>query len=212
MIAVAAELHHFTSVRDDHGWVEVHHGDVLVERHRVTRWLREADAADRRLLEACTEPTLDVGCGPGRLIAALTAHGVPSLGIDISLEAVISTRALGGAALRRDVFAPIPGEGRWPWAVLADGNIGIGGDPARLLRRLTEILAPGGAAVVEVSTTEIDHRGMSRVRCPNGTFGPAFPWAVVGAAALSHLAAATQWQVCGDWQQDGRRVLTLRRP
>ena len=123
MTAGAAELHHFISVRDDRGWVEVHHGDVLVERQRVTRWLREADAVDRRLLAGCAGPTLDVGCGPGRLIAALTAHGIPSLGIDISLEAVISTRARGGAALRRDVFAPIPGEGRWPWVVLADGNI-----------------------------------------------------------------------------------------
>ena len=31
--------------------------------------------------------------------------------------------------LRRDLFAPLPGEGRWHHVLLADGNIGIGGDP-----------------------------------------------------------------------------------
>ena len=36
----------------------------------------------------------------------------------------------------RDVFDPLPGEGRWETALLADGNIGIGGDPVALLRRL----------------------------------------------------------------------------
>ena len=40
----------------------------------------------------------------------------------------------GGAALRRDVFAPLPGEGRWYTALLADGNVGIGGDPVALLQ------------------------------------------------------------------------------
>ena len=40
---------------------------------------------------------------------------------------------LGGPALRRSVFDPLPGEGRWGTALLLDGNIGIGGDPRALL-------------------------------------------------------------------------------
>ena len=52
-------------------------------------------------------------------------------------EAVAQTPDRGVAAIRRNVFDALPGEGRWRTALLADGNIGIGGDPAALLRRLS---------------------------------------------------------------------------
>ena len=38
----------------------------------VTRWLEPASCDDDVLLAHCTRNTLDVGCGPGRLSAALT--------------------------------------------------------------------------------------------------------------------------------------------
>ena len=44
----------------------------------------------------------------------------------------------------------MPGAGRYAGALLLDGNIGIGGDPVALLRRVARLLAPGGAVVVEV--------------------------------------------------------------
>ena len=49
----------------------------------------------------------------------------------------------GVAALLRDVFDPVPGEGRWETALLADGNIGIGGDPVALLERVRHAGRPG---------------------------------------------------------------------
>ena len=52
--------------------------------HDVGRWIADADAVDLRLLDRCAGPTLDLGCGPGRLAAALAGRGVPALGVDVS--------------------------------------------------------------------------------------------------------------------------------
>ena len=57
----------------------------------------------------------------------------------------------GALALQRDVFGYLPGTGRWATVLLADGNIGIGGDPVALLRRAQNLLRPGGAVVTEIS-------------------------------------------------------------
>ena len=45
------------------------------------RWLAPVDAADRALLAHATGPVLDIGCGPGRHVAALVAAGVDALGL-----------------------------------------------------------------------------------------------------------------------------------
>jgi SAM-dependent methyltransferase len=55
-------------------------------------WTIELRPGDRSLLTRCAGPTLDVGCGPGRLTAALTRAGHSALGIDISAEAVRQAR------------------------------------------------------------------------------------------------------------------------
>jgi SAM-dependent methyltransferase len=46
---------------------------------------------------AAYDAGLDVGCGPGRLTAALSRAGCYALGLDISTRAVATTRARGGA-------------------------------------------------------------------------------------------------------------------
>lgn len=211
MTGVIAELSHFTGARDAGGWVELHHGGDLVERHHTGRWLWDADPVDLRMLSHCTGATIDIGCGPGRLTVALAHLGLPALGIDISAEAVRHARARGATALQRDVFTRLPGEGRWRWAVLADGNIGIGGDPVRLLERIGALVVPDGAVAVEVHPEEIDHRGTSRLRLPDDTLGPEFPWAAVGARALTDAAAAAGWQVDLVWRDGERRFVTMRR-
>ena len=100
----------------------------------VELWRREADAEDLALLALCRGHTVDLGCGPGRLTAALARLGHVVLGVDVVREAVDQTLARGVSALRRDVFDRLPGEGRWRTALLADGNVGIGGDPVALLQ------------------------------------------------------------------------------
>ena len=97
-----------------------------------------------RCLELCEGPTIDLGCGPGRLVAELIRRGVPALGVDQSATAVGLARRSGAPALRRDVFGPLPGAGRWQTVLLADGNVGLGGDPLRVLRRAAELLGRGG--------------------------------------------------------------------
>ncbi|MEO6882272.1 MAG: SAM-dependent methyltransferase, partial [Mycobacteriaceae bacterium] len=96
----------------------------------VGRWLGGAAATnadrvvDAAMLALCAGPTLDLGCGPGRLTAALAARGVAALGVDTSALAVRLTIARGGLALRRDLFGALPGHGRWAHVLLADGNVG----------------------------------------------------------------------------------------
>lgn len=119
-------------------------------------WIRAADDVDLAMVGLCAGPTLDIGCGPGRMTAALGAAGHLALGIDVVDAAVSLTRQRGASALRRDVFQRLPGEGRWHCALLADGNIGIGGDPVALLQRVRTLLAPGGRVVVEVDPLGVD--------------------------------------------------------
>src|SRR5437588_12022446 len=65
-----------------HCVLELRGGEQIVMP--VARWRAEPDAADELLLARCLGPTLDIGCGPGRLTAALTSRGVPALGLGVS--------------------------------------------------------------------------------------------------------------------------------
>lgn len=132
----------------------------------VERWCARADAADLSALHRCEGAVLDIGCGPGRLVAALAARGRRVLGVDVSEAAVERTLRLGGTALHRSVFDPLPGEGRWGTVLLVDGNIGIGGDPAGLLRRAAGLLRHGGLIIAETAPVDIDER--VRVRVDDG--------------------------------------------
>jgi SAM-dependent methyltransferase len=154
----------------------------------VADWIRPVDATDLALLAECRGETLDVGCGPGRMTSALAEHGHAALGIDVVPEAVRMTRRRGGAALVRDVFDDVPGEGRWTSVLLADGNVGIGGDPRALLVRVRDLLAPGGCAVVELAApgSGVAARRI-RLQTP-ALWSRSFPWAVVGADAIGAVA------------------------
>lgn len=189
--------------------VAVRHADGTERRYDVTRWTAPADGVDLALLARCTGPTLDLGCGPGRMTAALAEAGVPALGVDVSPRAVAMARARGAAAVVRDLFAPLPGEGRWHTALLIDGNIGIGGHPRRLLRRVAELVRPGGQLLVEASADEVDRRGVVRLVAADGVESLPFRWAEVGAGALRPAAASTGWAVTDDWSDGGRRFVRL---
>jgi SAM-dependent methyltransferase len=159
--------------------------DGVVIDLAVRRWWGSAHGEDRWLLDRCTGPTIDLGCGPGRLVTALAALGVPALGVDVSAVAQRQCRRRGAPMLRRDLFRRLPGEGTWHHALLADGNIGISGDPRRLLGRAALLLRPGGTLLVETDPTPHPlWQGTVRV----GT-GPTVPWACTGTDALTHLAA-----------------------
>jgi SAM-dependent methyltransferase len=166
----------------------------------VRRWHGPPEPAIESVAARCSGPTIDLGCGPGRLTRALAQRGLVALGVDISAEAVRLTRRRGVVALRRDVFEPLPGEGRWKHALLVDGNIGIGGDPVRLLRRCGALIAADGTLVVEVEPPGAGlWQGHAYVLSgPSGAEqrrGPAFRWARVGAEAMDRTAAVAGLRV-----------------
>ncbi len=161
----------------------------------VSRWRADAAGEDGWLLDRCTGPVLDLGCGPGRLVAALARRGIPALGVDTSAAAVAQSRARGAAVLHRDLFASLPCTGGWQHVLLADGNIGIGGDPVRLLRRAATMLQPGGTLLVETDPDpDAGWTGIARLCTADGS-GPPLPWAVLGAAVLREVAAAAGLRV-----------------
>ncbi|MEV7508528.1 methyltransferase domain-containing protein [Streptomyces sp. NPDC090085] len=193
-------------------------GPLYLRRHDgwllpldVERWCAEPDAADGTVLARCTGPVLDIGCGPGRLVAALAGLGHAALGVDVTPEAVARTVRAGGSALCRSVFDPLPREGGWGTVLLIDGNIGIGGDPAALLRRAAALAAPGGSLLVEVAAADVDECVEVCVEDGAGGRGASFRWARLGARALCAGAKASGWSPYDSWQAAGRHFVQLTR-
>ncbi|MFJ8229632.1 class I SAM-dependent methyltransferase [Streptomyces sp. NPDC094448] len=188
-------------LRRDDGWL------LPLE---VERWCRRADRVDRDVLDRCEGAVLDVGCGPGRLIAELAARGRTALGIDVHRTAVARALRLGGRALCRSVFEPLPGEGRWDTALLMDGNIGIGGNADVLLARMKGLLRSGGLLITETDPADVDEHTQVRVVRHLGTrtAGTSFPWARLGTPALLHRAQG--WETAAHWTAGGRRFVALR--
>ncbi|MDT4911116.1 MAG: hypothetical protein QOC66_244 [Pseudonocardiales bacterium] len=178
----------------------------------IARWLGAADDADRTVLDRCRGPVLDVGCGPGRFVSELNALGIAALGVDIAETAVALTRGQGFPALLRSVFGDLPGEGRWPTVLLIDGNIGIGGDPQRLLTRIGRLLANDGRLIVETHPDPDAHDILEVRFTERGRpVGPPFDWAHVGEAALQQYAPDAGYAVVERWSSDGRSFATLAR-
>ncbi|MDH6218613.1 class I SAM-dependent methyltransferase [Streptomyces pseudovenezuelae] len=199
------------ALRNGRGPLFLRRADGWLLPLEVERWCADADAADLEVLRRCEGAVLDVGCGPGRLVAALGVRGRRVLGIDVSEAAVARTVALGGQALHRSVFEPLPGEGRWGTVLLIDGNIGIGGDPRALLDRTAQLLAPGGLLIAEtVAGLDVDEQIHVRVADAHGTVGTAFPWARLGTPALLRHGDRAGWRAVDQWSADGRSFVALR--
>jgi SAM-dependent methyltransferase len=165
----------------------VHNAEVI-DLH-LNRWHGPLLPEEIALLGSMRSPVLDVGCGPGRHAAGLARAGIAAVGIDTSAAAVRAARRRGASAVQVSVFGPVPNPGGWATILLLDGNIGIGGDPDRLLRRVRELAAPGAAVVVEVDPPGSGSRRL-QVRVHHaGRTGRAFPWASVSAADISAVAA-----------------------
>ncbi len=178
--------------------------------HRVVldlpRWTEPASGADEVLLDRCTGPTLDLGCGPGRLTRALVVRGLDCLGVDVAPVAVALARSGGTPVLHASAFDAVLDDSRWATVLLADGNIGIGGDPVRLLERCRALLTDGGQVLVEVEPPSALTRVVKvRVESSSGARSRWFDWAHVAArdittvAADAHLCATEVWHSAGRW-------------
>jgi SAM-dependent methyltransferase len=200
------------ALTDGHGPLFLRRADGWLLPLEVERWCAPPDEADATLLARCRGAVLDIGCGPGRLVAGVARRGLPVLGLDVHPAAVARTRVAGGAVLRRSVFDRLPAEGRWGTALLADGNIGIGGDPVALLSRVRALLAPGGHLLAEAAAHEVDERLTVRVQDGGGRQGLDFPWARLGPRALRAAARASGWHVGEEWSSAGRNFALLLNP
>jgi SAM-dependent methyltransferase len=188
----------------------IEHQDGRVSPLLAQRWLRAAPG-DESLLSRCGRPTLDVGAGPGRLTLALAERGVPALAVDVTPHAVTMARSSGALALQRDVFGRLPGTGRWATVLLADGNIGIGGDPAALLQRAGHLLMPAGAVVAETGAPgSPGRRELVRLRTSDAC-GDWFPWAWIGADHIVPLGGQAGLRVTEQWADSGRWFTVLTR-
>jgi len=176
----------------------------------LERYLGMPGPAEESVLMRARGPVLDVGCGPARLTVALARRGVPALGVDIAPAAVALARRRGAAVLQRSVFAELPGAGRWASTLLLDGNLGIGGDPVRLVSRIRRLLRPGGELLVELDPPGTPS-GPELLRLERDAAASAwFPWARVGADQIGVLAARCELVVGECWSVDGRWFARLR--
>ena len=174
------------------------------------RWLRRAAGEEEQLLEWAVGPVLDVGCGVGRHLVALGRRGLEATGVETSARAVQIARARGVDVIEGSIF-DAPERGGWGTALLLDGNIGIGGDPERLLARIAELLRPGGTVLVELEPPRSQTR-MLRLRLE----GPHdvsdwIPWAWVGTDAIGPLAAGVGLSLDDLWSTEHRWFARLGR-
>jgi SAM-dependent methyltransferase len=177
---------------------------TVMRRADAGDWSTALRPGDTGLLERCPDRTLDLGCGPGRLAGALAAAGRRAVGVDVSPQAVRLARRRDVPVLLQDLFDPLPGEGSWGGVLLADGNIGIGGDPERLLDRSRELVCAGGSVVVEVDPPGAPTwRGVVHLADGRRT-SAAFAWAFVGADEIGPVASRAALRTTDVWTEAGR--------
>jgi SAM-dependent methyltransferase len=178
-------------------------GTTLARMDAAT-WFGTARPGDDTVLDGCAGATLDVGCGPGRLVLALALRGVPALGIDISDEAIRHAHRRGAAAKLCDVFSEVPDAGWWAHVLLIDGNIGIGGAPVHLLRQCANLLRAKGNIIAEVGAPGSGSWRRHVRLHHDGVCTPSFPWAAVAIDDLAPLAARSGLDIIDRWSAAGR--------
>jgi SAM-dependent methyltransferase len=189
------------------------------------RWASPADPSERALVAHVIPPVLDIGCGPGRHVVALAEQGVPVLGIDVCDHALDLARSQGAPVLHRSVFDRVPGSGRWGSALLLDGNIGIGAAPADLLRRVVELVRPGGRLIVELDPPgsssairrvrlEIQSAGDGDARPsrPQVEVGPWFDWCALPVDLAGETADKAGLSLVETWNEGDRILAVLEAP
>jgi SAM-dependent methyltransferase len=158
----------------------------------------------------CEPPVIDLGCGPGRMVQALSESGRAALGVDMSSVAVGMSMARGGLALRRRIDEPLPAEGRWATALLMDTNVGMGGDVAALLARCLRLVIPGGLIICEVDGVPERHEVHSIVLRTQLATSPPLPWSRIGTTALIEVAKSLDLLLMEEWMSGGRAFVALR--
>jgi hypothetical protein len=109
------------------------------------------------------------------------------------------------------VFGDLPGAGSWRTALLLDGNIGIGGGPARLLARIRALLREDGELLVELGGPEEPTEEMLVRIETDDEISSWFRWARVSASDVEGVAGPAGFEVHTQWAIGGRWFARLRR-
>jgi rSAM/selenodomain-associated transferase 1 len=174
------------------------------------RWARSADPVDEMVVLRCEAPVIDIGCGPGRMVAALQQSGRAALGIDISRTAVALGSRRGGQLLRRGYADPLPGEGRWGTALLLDGNIGLGGDAVSLIGRCRELVGAGGLIICELDPDPASEETYQLVLSDQRHHSAPTPWVSIGLGGIQRIAARLDLIIVEEWRAGDRAFVSLR--
>jgi SAM-dependent methyltransferase len=186
--------------------------DELGSRRRLPldRWLGDAPEEEELLLDRAAGPVLDIGCGAGRHLVALSARGITATGVEVSSRAVDIARGRSADVVHGSVF-DLPGDSAWATALLLDGNIGIGGEPERLLARTATLLERRGTALVELEPPGCETRVLNlRLEGP-GEVSEWFRWAWVGTDGIEELATGSGLNVVEVWSIGERWFAQLSR-
>ena len=109
------------------------------------------------------------------------------------------------------MFDAVPGAGDWRSVLLLDGSLGIGGDPVALLVRVAELLAPDGAAWLELDPPgTLTATELVRLEAGGRRSAP-FRWSRVPPDALAPLAGAAGLCQTDAWTAGGRAFARLER-
>jgi SAM-dependent methyltransferase len=132
----------------------------------------DADAArivQLLTVHGCVRPgvrVLDLACGAGRHIAALTARGVTVVGFDLSMTLLRAAQRRGGAGLvRGDMRALALATGRFDLVVnlfTSFGYFAADADHDEVLREVARVLRPGGWFVLDFLNAPAVRRGLVR--------------------------------------------------
>ncbi|MBK5110579.1 MAG: methyltransferase domain-containing protein [Thermoleophilia bacterium] len=183
--------------------------DGARRRLPLRRWLKRAPEEEEALLDRAVGPVLDVGCGAGRHLEALRRRGTEATGVEVSRYAVAIARERADEVIHGSVF-DVPETENWNTALLLDGNVGIGGEPERLLGKIARLLHPGGRVLVELEPPQTESRVLNiRLEGP-GDVSDWFPWAWVGIDAIGPIAAAAGLTVAETWSIERRWFARLR--
>ena len=179
----------------------------------VERWCADADAADLDGAGALPGCRCSTSAAAPAGWSRRSPRGAAALGIDVSPAAVARTVRLGGSALCRSVFDPLPRRGQL-------GHRPAHGRQHRHRRRPPGPARPGGPTlspmtallIAETAPLDVDERVQVRVYRRQRA-GPAFPWARVGTQALLDYAESAGWAAdeAELWTVAGRAFVALRR-
>jgi SAM-dependent methyltransferase len=177
----------------------------------LDRWISDAPADEELLLDRAVGPVLDIGCGAGRHLAALAKRGIDATGVEVSRLAVEIARRRNVDVIHGSVF-DLPTDSRWMTALLLDGNVGIRGEPGKLLDRVSGLLDPAGRALVEVEAPGTETRVLNLHLEGPDHVSEWFAWAWVGADGVGEIARMTGLVEVEQWSIGERWFSELRLP